>query len=145
MAVHGFRMPVLFLVGGFFTAMLWQRRGLRGLIIHRIRRIGLPLGLAVVTLVPLTVLALSTGTAISGRGRQGGGEELLGGFQFFHLWFLLILPAGFAACVIAAGAVARLWGRSRPLGPSGPPVAAAEVSTPMPAADPLVPVAQVSG
>lgn len=29
-AIHGFRMPVFFLIGGFFTAMLWQRRGWRG-------------------------------------------------------------------------------------------------------------------
>ena len=26
-AIHGFRMPVFFLLSGFFTAMLWQRRG----------------------------------------------------------------------------------------------------------------------
>ena len=27
--VHGFRMPLFFLISGFFTAMLWRRRGLR--------------------------------------------------------------------------------------------------------------------
>ncbi|MEM9553419.1 MAG: acyltransferase family protein [Acidobacteriota bacterium] len=51
-AVHGFRMPVFFLLSGFFTAMLWRRRGLRALLAHRARRIALPLLLGVVTLVP---------------------------------------------------------------------------------------------
>ena len=26
-AIHGFRMPVFFLLSGFFTAMLWRRHG----------------------------------------------------------------------------------------------------------------------
>ena len=33
--IHGFRMPMFFLLSGFFTAMLWQRRGTDGLIRHR--------------------------------------------------------------------------------------------------------------
>ena len=41
--VHGFRMPVFFLLSGFFCALLWQRRGLRGLLQNRILRIALPL------------------------------------------------------------------------------------------------------
>ena len=38
-AIHGFRMPVFFLMSGFFTAMLWRQRGLRALVTHRARRI----------------------------------------------------------------------------------------------------------
>ena len=38
-AVHGFRMPVFFVMSGFFTAMLWRRRGLRSLLGHRFRRV----------------------------------------------------------------------------------------------------------
>jgi hypothetical protein len=34
-AVHGFRMPLFFLVSGFFTAMLWRRRGVRSLLKQR--------------------------------------------------------------------------------------------------------------
>ncbi len=41
--VHGFRMPVFFLLSGFFCALLWQRRGLKGLLENRIQRIALPL------------------------------------------------------------------------------------------------------
>ena len=41
--IHGFRMPLFFLLSGFFTAMLWQSRGLRRLWRQRLERIGLPL------------------------------------------------------------------------------------------------------
>ena len=42
-AIHGFRMPLFFLISGFFTAMMWKNRGLKGLLKHRFQRIGLPL------------------------------------------------------------------------------------------------------
>jgi peptidoglycan/LPS O-acetylase OafA/YrhL len=52
-AVHGFRMPLFFLLSGFFTSMLWRRRGLRSLVEHRLRRIALPLLIGFLTIVPL--------------------------------------------------------------------------------------------
>ena len=42
MFIHGFRMPLFFFVSGFFTMMMWQGRGSRGLLIHRSKRIVLP-------------------------------------------------------------------------------------------------------
>lgn len=54
-AIHGFRMPLFFLVSGFFTAMLWRKRGLRALLSHRFRRIFLPLLLGIATIVPLNI------------------------------------------------------------------------------------------
>ncbi len=53
-AIHGFRMPLFFLISGYFTAMLWQSRGLKALIKHRFKRIFLPLLLGMVTIIPLT-------------------------------------------------------------------------------------------
>ena len=38
-AIHGFRMPLFFLISGFFTAMLWRKRGLTALLGHRFKRI----------------------------------------------------------------------------------------------------------
>lgn len=55
-AVHGFRMPVFFLMSGFFTALLWRRRGLGALLNHRLRRVALPLLVGMLTIVPLTGL-----------------------------------------------------------------------------------------
>ncbi len=50
--IHGFRMPLFFMLSGFFTAMLWRKRGLVGLIKQRLKRIGLPLILGCLTIVP---------------------------------------------------------------------------------------------
>lgn len=51
-ASHGFRMPLFFVLSGFFTAMLWRKRGLKALLKHRFRRIFLPMILGVVTITP---------------------------------------------------------------------------------------------
>ena len=51
-AIHGFRMPLFFLLSGFFTTMLWRRRGLGSLLRHRARRIALPLAIGLFTIVP---------------------------------------------------------------------------------------------
>ena len=47
--IHGFRMPVFFLLSGYFCALLWQRRGLKGLLRNRILRIALPLLICIPT------------------------------------------------------------------------------------------------
>lgn len=51
-AIHGFRMPLFFLVSGFFTAMLWRKRGLGGFIKQRVKRIVVPLLVGCLTLIP---------------------------------------------------------------------------------------------
>ena len=56
-AIHGFRMPVFFLLSGYFTALLWQRRGLRSLAAQRIKRVGLPLAVGAFTVIPVTTIA----------------------------------------------------------------------------------------
>jgi surface polysaccharide O-acyltransferase-like enzyme len=52
-AIHMFRMPLFFLISGFFTMFILQRHGLGGMIRQRVRRILLPLLLALMTIVPL--------------------------------------------------------------------------------------------
>jgi len=56
--IHGFRMALFFMLSGFFTAMLWRRRGLWALAKHRAARVVLPLVLGGVTIVPLTGAAM---------------------------------------------------------------------------------------
>ena len=46
--IHGFRLPLFFLISGFFTAMLWRKRGLRGLFKQRAFRILIPLMLGTI-------------------------------------------------------------------------------------------------
>ena len=52
-AIHGFRMPLFFVISGFFTAMLCRQKGLAALLKHRTRRVLLPCVLGVLTIVPL--------------------------------------------------------------------------------------------
>lgn len=52
-AVHGFRMPLFFLLSGSFTMLVHRRRGLASLLEQRFSRIVLPLVIAVATIVPL--------------------------------------------------------------------------------------------
>src|SRR3569623_2062254 len=53
MAVHGFRMSLFFLVSGFFTAMLWRKRGLASLLKQRAVRILVPCLVGVAIMTPL--------------------------------------------------------------------------------------------
>lgn len=96
-AIHGFRMPVFFLLSGFFTALLWQRRGLRTLGMQRLQRVGIPFVIACLTILPLSVWLLSV---VAGR-QEPYDFPLwilpLIWLQFLgHLWFLwyLLLFAG---------------------------------------------------
>lgn len=52
-AIHGFRMPLFFVISGFFTAMLCRQKGLAALLNHRAQRVLLPCALGLLTIVPL--------------------------------------------------------------------------------------------
>jgi len=56
--IHGFRMPLFFLLSGYFTAMLWRQRGVVGLITQRAIRVVVPLAVGIVTIVPLMDAAI---------------------------------------------------------------------------------------
>ena len=71
LAIHGFRMQLFFLLSGFFAAMLWRRRGLRGLLSNRSKRIALPLVVGVFTIVPLVWLVVWWAIAV-GAGEAPG-------------------------------------------------------------------------
>ena len=103
--IHGFRMPVFFMLSGFFTAMLWQRRGLKALGGHRLRRVGLPLLVCMFTVIPAThwmytFAAEHTGKELSGwcTGATGPLPDWMGGFyHLWFLWYLLLMAAAFTA------------------------------------------------
>ena len=78
-AIHGFRMPVFFLMSGFFTAMLWRQRGLRALVTHRARRVLLPLVIAMIVVIPLTWAAwgyAESASTVDDSGGTGGAVEV---------------------------------------------------------------------
>jgi surface polysaccharide O-acyltransferase-like enzyme len=76
-AIHGFRMPLFFLLSGFFTAMLWRRRGLKALLQHRFKRVALPLLLGLVTIVPVTFVV--SGVALHSRSQRAAATEASSG------------------------------------------------------------------
>ena len=99
--IHGFRMPVFFLLSGFFSVLLWERRGLREFAMQRLKRVGIPFIVGCLTVVPLGVwLVLHFG--------EGWKEPywvlplvwLFG--TLGHLWFLWYLLLMAAGLVIAA-------------------------------------------
>ena len=50
--IHGFRMPLFILVSGFFTMMMWRRRGLSATLQQRFLRVFLPLLFGLFTVLP---------------------------------------------------------------------------------------------
>lgn len=104
--IHQFRMPLFFLLAGFFTALLVQKYGLRGALENRSKRILIPFLLCLLTIVPLTDW-LFFSTFFSGQ--QGGfaliqsttelaavrdamrSQNQPAHLTLFHLWFLYYL------------------------------------------------------
>lgn len=84
--VHGFRMPLFFLLSGFFTAMLWRKRGLAYTAKHRVRRIFLPLVLGAVTIVPLMGSAIGYAMSFGAESRSGAEGKGSADASFAQLW-----------------------------------------------------------
>ena len=76
-AVHGFRMPLFFLLSGYFTMLVFSRRGLASLLGQRFMRIVLPLVIATVTIVPLDTVI--TRYALQTNQRDPALAEMLSG------------------------------------------------------------------
>ncbi|MEM7623436.1 MAG: acyltransferase family protein [Planctomycetota bacterium] len=69
-AIHGFRMPLFFMLSGYFTAMLCERHGLKRLATQRASRIALPLLVCCATVIPL-MWVLVIGTSALGLNTPG--------------------------------------------------------------------------
>jgi len=80
--LHSFRMPLFFLISGFFCAMMLGKYGLGGYLYRRWWRIGLALLVSIFTFVPLYQMASESfrgGPPMGGGPRGPGGP---GGFNF---------------------------------------------------------------
>ncbi len=96
--IHFFRMPVFFVVSGYFAALLFYKKGPQQMLKNRIKRILLPLIAGVLIVYPLAVFAFTfTKVAFSGVGSPLtiAWEEIIAGrflpFNVLHLWFLYFL------------------------------------------------------
>ncbi len=88
--LHSFRMPLFFLISGFFCRMMFQKYGIRTYLFRRWSRIGLPLLIGIFTFVPLYQFASDSfrgGPRMGGpMGPPGGpGAFVPGGFNLEDL------------------------------------------------------------
>ena len=56
--IHAFRMPVFFILAGFFVALLVAGRGYQGMLQHRMRRLALPFAIFWPILIVCTTLLM---------------------------------------------------------------------------------------
>jgi peptidoglycan/LPS O-acetylase OafA/YrhL len=102
--IHMFRMSAFFLIAGFFARVLVERRGVKGFVKDRAKRVALPLVLFTLVVGAASVAgfvlgALPHGTdylmslAAPPRPEPGAAAapQAGGGFNFGHLWFLYYL------------------------------------------------------
>lgn len=96
--IHSFRMPVFFVVSGFFCALLVYKRGADAMLTNRVKRIVLPLLAGVLIIGPLETFALTFAEAklthAASPFRMGWNALAAGKFLPFlpgHLWFLYFL------------------------------------------------------
>jgi len=115
--LHAFRMPVFFVMAGFFAALLVERRGVRRMLLGRAKRILLPFLAAFLLLSPAVRAAYAFAVAAEASGSVREGLEALEGFRWirwtkaYHLWFLVSLtffyPLALGVRRLAARAPAR--------------------------------------
>jgi glucans biosynthesis protein C len=113
-SIHAFRLPLFFALAGFFTVILHDARGTRGYLVHRSRRLLVPLLGAALILLPVTFAAWAGGWLLTGlctlddvRRMQFQPAIQANLYGPAHLWFLEYL---YLMCLAFAGAC---WLRGR--------------------------------
>ena len=100
--IHSFRMPVFFVIAGFFAAFLFEWRGPQGFLRHRGARIGVPLISSWIVIYPVTGgLAVWANTMSAGRPLAAVTTIAMSDILdtvLLHLWFLYFL---LIYCVVA--------------------------------------------
>ncbi len=111
MFIHSFRMPVFFVIAGFFAAFLYTTRGAGVLFRNRAERIALPLACAWIILFPLVIVASGFAHARSSVQASIDPNDLTPGRllnHLIHLWFLYDLLILYGVALLAAPVVQRL-------------------------------------
>ena len=109
--LHIFRMTTFFLIAGFFAHLTFHRRGAKGFVADRAKRIGVPL-LVGWPILFVAIVAVTIWAAVSmAHGRPLPPPPKYPGFPAFpltHLWFLYVLLWLYAATLAARTIVASL-------------------------------------
>jgi glucan biosynthesis protein C len=115
--IHIFRMPLFFLMAGFFLGFLYHRRGLRAAVRNRTARLVVPFAL----FLPLLFLLVQSGFDFANEGGIRGGFAIaatyfatpsvwFNGFDTMHLWFLYYLILFCLAFLFLVPTVQRILG-----------------------------------
>lgn len=97
MYIHIFRMPLFFLVAGFFARLVIMRSGLKYFIIQRYKRIFIPLVIGIIVIVPLTMMPFHFYNFFNLQGMTADDAWRKTASLIFswnglaHLWFLYYL------------------------------------------------------
>ena len=117
-AIHSFRMPLFFLLAGFFAHLQQQRLGPTPFLRQRLIRIGLPFAAGMVTLVPAMSFMVLRDTADLDAFRRAHHIPIpadetasipITGLPTFHLWFLEVV---LLFCVLGWGWTTLSGGRA---------------------------------
>lgn len=127
LVIHAFRLPLFFLLAGFFARLVVERRGTTAFVRDQVRRILVPFVLGWFLVLPFVAFAWIWGRmmhadpALAGSALRLGFGELLnqlgklrhvaasgGEFTLTHLWFLYVLLQLYALFLVGRGAGRRL-------------------------------------
>lgn len=98
--IHLFRMHIFFALAGFFCAMMVARRGLRGMMRDRLKRIAIPFAVGLFVFSPLVIAGADFAVTSRDGGIAPGWTRALAALRSpesylpdrtYHLWFLYYL------------------------------------------------------
>ncbi|MFT4016666.1 MAG: acyltransferase family protein [Agriterribacter sp.] len=104
--IHSFRMPLFFLIAGFFCRFLYNRKSEKEFIKNRWTRVGLPFIAGVILIVPLTMFPFRVYEAVFKSHLPWNEAYRKSFFQMFgrnglaHLWFLYDLMMFYAVVIV---------------------------------------------
>ncbi|MDB5469634.1 MAG: hypothetical protein JWR84_1194 [Caulobacter sp.] len=105
--LHIFRMTVFFLIAGYFGRLLLERRGLKGFVIDRAKRIAAPLSIfwPLVLMAFIAVVVWLTIDVMGALPKEPPKSPPLTptSFPLMHLWFLWVLLIFYTAMLLLRG------------------------------------------
>ncbi|HEX2535718.1 MAG TPA: acyltransferase family protein [Chitinophagaceae bacterium] len=103
--IHSFRMPMFFLIAGYFSRMLFHKSGEAAFVRHRFKRIFIPFAASLLLVLPLTIfpfLVYRYSLQFPGQWErilETAARGLLRWNGMAHLWFLYYLLFYYGAAV----------------------------------------------
>jgi glucan biosynthesis protein C len=105
--IHVFRMPVFYVMAGFFAVLLYERRGFRLTLQNRVQRILVPFVVGWLIIFPVVVLlASSARIGLPATLERFASGAILERLHPLHLWFLEYLLVLYGLAIVT-GAVIR--------------------------------------